>query len=114
MAGQLSDLRLEEIDRLQQTLNDWNEDSTGSPKKAEKLIQLYRKEGLEGFLDIAYGYAALAYNAVGDAAKANKFAKLAAEALNFKEGPNGRDMEMWKELTANPKHHWSWRWRKRT
>jgi hypothetical protein len=75
------------------------------------LIRLYEQEGLEGFLDTAYGYAALACNAVGDARGARKYGRLAADAAVLKGGPEAPNLKIWEELIDNPKGHWSWKWR---
>ena len=84
-----------------------------TPEEAEKLIRLYEQERLQGFLDTAYGYTALAYNAVGDARRATKYARLAADAAVLKGGPGAPLFRTWKEVIDNPKGHWSWRWRLR-
>ena len=94
---------------MQKSLNDWSAESTGSPKMAEKMLQLYRKEGLEGFLDIPYGFAALAYNAIGESKKAEKYAKLAREAILMKDGSWTPSLQLWNELLKDPKKHWSYR-----
>jgi hypothetical protein len=104
---------LAEITSLQQILSDWSAGSTATTKKAKKLIRLCQEEGLHGFLDSAYGHAVLAYNAIGDAKEAVKYAKLAAEAVALKDGPQAADFKMWNELMINPEGHWSWRWRLR-
>jgi hypothetical protein len=109
LEGDSSDAVLSEINSLQQILGDWNPESEATPKKAKKLIQLYEEEGLEGFLDTAYGYAALTYNAVGDARGAKKYAGLAADAIALREGPGAPDFRTWKEMIENPEGHWSWR-----
>ncbi|KIV86914.1 hypothetical protein PV11_02490 [Exophiala sideris] len=110
--GEASDMTLEEIDALQSSLGDWSADSTATVKQTETLIQKYKEEGLEAFLDVAYGYAALTYNAVGSVRGTNKYAKLAAEAVVLKYGPSAPDLQMWNELERNPQGHSSWRWRK--
>lgn len=98
---------------MQKSLNDWSDTSSGSPKLAEKLLQLYRKEGLEGFQDVPYGFAALAYNAVGDTKKASRYAELAQELILMKDGPWTPNLQLWKELLKDPKQHWSYRRRQR-
>lgn len=98
---------------MQNALNDWSATSRATPKLAEKMLQLFRKEGLEGFLDIPYGFAALAYNAVGDSKKAEKYAQQAREIILLKDGPWTRNMELWNELIMDPKKHWSFQRRRR-
>ena len=94
---------------MQQSLNDWSISSTASPELAEELIAVYRKEGLEGFLDIPYGFAALAYNAVGDFRKAEEYADLAKQTILLKDGKWTPNMDIWTELLKAPKSHWSFR-----
>jgi hypothetical protein len=77
------------------------------------MIQLYQKEGLEGFLDIPYGFAALAYNAVGNSKKAVKYAEQAREVILIKDGPWTPNLQLWHELLEDPKRHWSFERRKR-
>ncbi|KAJ9501435.1 hypothetical protein H2202_003229 [Exophiala xenobiotica] len=110
--GVASDHALHDIDVLQSSLGNWKPESTASVKKAEELIRLYKQEGLDGFLDTAYGYAALTYNAVGSVRGAKKYAKLAAEAAAMKYGPSHSDVNVWKELERDPQGHVSWRRRK--
>lgn len=76
---------------------------------AEELLQLHRDEGLEGFMDVAYGFAALAYSAVGDEAGAIKYAEKAKEAILMKDGAWSANLRIWEELLENVKSHWSWR-----
>jgi hypothetical protein len=105
----LSDIVLSEMIALQDLLNDWSSTSIGSPEMAEKLLTLYRDEGLEGFMDMAYGFAALAYSAVGDATKAIMYAKKAREAILIKDGKWASNLEIWDSLIADLRGHWSWR-----
>jgi hypothetical protein len=93
---------------LQSQLNDWSSDSTGSPKVAEQLLQLYRDEGLEGFMDVAYGFAALAYSAASDEVGAIKYAGMAKEAILMKDGLWSENLKIWEEMLADVKGHWSW------
>lgn len=108
-----TDATLSNIRDIQNALNDWSVTSTGTPKLAEKMLQLYRKEGLEGFLDVPYGFAALAYNAVGDSKKAEKYAKQARELILMKDGPWTPNLQIWSELLRDPKKHWSYKRRQR-
>lgn len=68
---------------------------------------MYRKEGLEGFLDVPYGFAALAYNAVGDTEKATMYAEKAKEAILLKDGKWSPNLGLWEEVLAGPERHWS-------
>jgi hypothetical protein len=109
MSRDASDAVLAQITSLQQILGDWSLESTATTEKVEKLIQLYKEDGLHGFLDLPYGYAALTYNAVGNDRRARGYANLAAEAVAMKDGKGAPDFRMWNEVIANPKEHWSWR-----
>lgn len=74
------------------------------------LIDLYKAEGLDAFLDDAYGHAALMYNSVGSARGAKKYAKLAAEASWLKYGYDGGEKTReWEAIAADPMGHGSWR-----
>jgi hypothetical protein len=103
---------LDEITSLQQVLGDWNDGSSATSEQAEELIQLYEEHGLDAFLDSAYGYAALTYNAAGEVKGARKYAGLAAKAVAMKDGPAAPDFRMWEMMLDDPKGHWSWRYRK--
>ncbi|KAF2727663.1 SET domain-containing protein [Polyplosphaeria fusca] len=111
-AAAATDATLQDIEAMQNALNDWTSSSTATTKLAEKLIQTYRKEGLEGFMDMPYGFAALAYNAVGNAKKAEKYAKQAQEAILMKDGPWTPNMQIWIDLLKDPRKHWSYQRRK--
>lgn len=94
---------------LQQSLNDWSASSTGSPEQAHELLQLYHEEGLEGFLDIPDGFAALAYNAVGNDQKASEHAEKARETILLKDWQWTPNLKLWDEMLKDPKKHWSFR-----
>lgn len=94
---------------LQAQLNDWSPTSSGSPELAERLLQLCRDDGLEGFMDMAYGFAALAWNAAGDSDKAVSYAEKAQEAIMMKDGRWSQNLQIWEELLENPVVHWSYR-----
>lgn len=64
-------------------------------------------------MDVAYGFAALAYNADGDSEKAAHFAEKAKEAILMKDGTWSPNLQLWKEVLANPEKHWSYMYRKR-
>lgn len=92
---------------MQHSLNDWSASSAGTPDLAEELLDAYRDEGLEGFMDIPYGFAALAYNAVGDTETAIEYARLAEELILMKDGKWAPNLRMYQELLEDPKQHWS-------
>lgn len=94
---------------LQTQLNDWSPDSAASPEMAEELLELYRDDGLEGFMDVAYGFAALAWNAAGDSEKAISYAKEAKEAILMKDGKWVPNLQLWDEIIKDTKGHWSYR-----
>jgi hypothetical protein len=104
-----TDATLSLIQSLQSHLNDWSPTSPGSPAIAEQLLQLYRDEGLEGFMDVAYGFAALAYSAAGDEARAVGYAEQAREAVLMKDGLWRGDLRIWEEVVGDVRGHWSWR-----
>lgn len=99
------------INSLQGQLNDWSPSSLGSTKLAEQLLQLYRNEGLEGFMDVPYGFAALAHSAAGDEVGAIRYAEKAKEATLMKDGFWSENLRIWEEMLADVKKHWSWRGR---
>ncbi|KAF2637936.1 SET domain-containing protein [Massarina eburnea CBS 473.64] len=106
-----SDAALASIQSLQKSLNDWSDSSSGSPALAEELLQLYRDEGLEGFMDVPYGFAALAYNAVGDEDMAREYAGKALELGLMKDGSWTISAQIWREMLKGPSGHWSYRMR---
>ena len=107
--GHSTDDALHQILKQQQALDNWDDGTLVTTGDALNLIMLYRQEGLESFLDVAYGYAALAYNAVGNVREAQRYARLAIAVLlsnGVTEGPN---YTAWEELARSPVDHWSWR-----
>lgn len=60
-------------------------------------------------MDVAYGFAALAYNAVGDSTKAVEFAGKAKNAILMKDGKWAPNLGLWNEVLADPKKHWSYK-----
>ncbi|KAF1941812.1 SET domain-containing protein [Clathrospora elynae] len=101
---------LDQIESFQNHLNDWSDTSPASPQMAENLLHLHRTEGLEGFMDISYGFAALAYNAVGDAEAAKQYAEKAREAVLMKDGAWADNLRIWEEMLGEGvEGHWSWR-----
>ena len=69
LAGEKSDSNLNEIIEIQKLLGDWSAGSKAKTSLVGKLLDLYEKEGLHGFMDTAYGYAALTWSAVGNREK---------------------------------------------
>ena len=97
------------MEALQAHLNDWSPSSSASPAIAEKLLQMYRDEGLDGFVDIPYGFAALSYNAVGEVEEAKKYASLARESVLLKDGKSAGSLGIWREIMEDAEKHWSYR-----
>lgn len=107
MSADATDAALGEIQTMQKSLNDWSAQSRATPKMAERLLKIYRKEGLEGFLDIPYGFAALAYNAVGNSKQAREYSERAIETTLMKDGPWNPNLGMLRDLVRAPEKHWS-------
>lgn len=104
-----SDEVLDQINAMQQQLNDWSPASQASPEMAAKLIQLYEAEGLQGFLDVPYGFKALADNAVGDTERAQVWAGRAREAVLMKDRRGAEALGIWTQIIEDAEGHWSWR-----
>ncbi|KAK7193846.1 hypothetical protein DPSP01_010187 [Paraphaeosphaeria sporulosa] len=104
-----TDASLKHIQGLQSVLNDWSPSTVGfpGPQLAEELLDMYRDEGLQGFMDVPYGFAALAYNAGGDDETAVEYAKRAEELILLKDGKWASNLAMMKELLRDPRGHWS-------
>lgn len=84
------------------------QDLQALPAKAELLISLSEQERLEGSMGDAFMWAARAYNAVGREWEAEKWAMKAAEELLLSEGPRDRGLKDMKELSREPREHWTW------
>jgi hypothetical protein len=112
--GESGDAALAEIASLQQSLSRWSDPtSAASTKQAERLIQIHREEGLDGYLDPAYCLAALVYNSVGSERGAKKYVNLCIQAIELRLGPGAEDLPKWREMQRDVKGHWSWMRRKR-
>ena len=108
-AGTRTDDGIEQLRQQQQALEDWSPRASATPDDALRLIRLYKREGFDTFLYIPYRHAALAYNAVGDTNKAQKYAALAANLMVFDGLEEDPDFKLCQELLLNPWRHWSWR-----
>jgi hypothetical protein len=107
-----SDKATQEIVNLRWQLSQPN--PAAGIREAERLIKLYKDEGLDGFLDTAYGYTALAFNRAGRAGSAKKYAKLAAEASWLQRGFDGAEKtQEWEGFAKDPTGHASWKNRRR-
>jgi hypothetical protein len=112
-SGGRFDRHLTDINNLQSALGDWGNPSAASREDAVELIRLYKSYGLDSFLDMPYGFAALTYNSFGDSRRAVRYARLAAEAVKMKDGPGAADFGLWQSIMEDPDGHWSWKYRMR-
>jgi len=71
-------------------------------------VKVYQEEGLDVFLDIAYGNAALAYNAIEDVEEAMRYGRRVLRILDLKGNSDEKDGFRWREFVEKPKSHWSW------
>jgi hypothetical protein len=108
--GNSTDAILKEIHELHQALENWKPDAVATPADAIRLVRLYKQEGLDAFIDNAYGLVALAYSGAGDAQGARKYAMLTIETLSRDKFPEFTS-SMWQQLVDQPEAHWSWKWR---
>jgi hypothetical protein len=76
---------------------------------AQELVQVYIDEGLEGFLDVPYGFAALACNAMGRTEEARVWARKARSAVLMKDGKTADALRIWDSLLSDAEGHWSYR-----
>ncbi|KPI38103.1 SET domain-containing protein 5 [Cyphellophora attinorum] len=111
------DALLAEAKLLEAELGDWESDTSDTDswaytQKAKRLIELYQTLKLEGFINTAYGHAALTYNSLGDSGKATMYARKALEAAKLRHGPaelGSRAVTVWEEfLEEGAWAHWSW------
>lgn len=104
-----SDKLLDEINMIQAGLNDWSDASSATPQMAQRLVELYEAEGLQGFLDVPYGFMALAVNAVGESGEARAWAGRAREAVLGKDGKGADALRIWTQIIEGAEAHWSYR-----
>ncbi|ETN44820.1 uncharacterized protein HMPREF1541_09695 [Cyphellophora europaea CBS 101466] len=115
LEGEEDDAAMAEIKRLEGLLGDWSAASAVQwfeyTDMAERVIELYERRGLQGFMNTAYGHAALAYNAVGESGRATMYARKALDVARWRHGQRGsRAVEVWEEfLDMGAWKHWSWR-----
>ena len=95
-----SDGALREIEQLQDRLQkSWSAGNVQEPENdVDRLIELYEEQRLHGYLDVAYGHAALTHKAKGNMSKAKEFAVRAREVLRWKVKPGAKDMELWDRM----------------
>lgn len=104
-----SDAVLDGINAMQQQLNDWGPDSQATPEMAQRLVEVYEGEGLQGFLDVPFGFMALALNAAGDSAGARVWAGRARDAVLAKDGKGADALRIWTRILEDAEEHWSYR-----
>ncbi|KIW44511.1 uncharacterized protein PV06_02973 [Exophiala oligosperma] len=105
---------------LQSSLTSSSSSSSSSSSKTtgsvvaevERLIRLYEREGLQGYMDPVYCLAALIYSSIGSKRGVGKYVDLAVEAIELRLGPENQDIPIWKEMAKQPERHWSWKRRK--
>jgi hypothetical protein len=104
-----TDSVLQHIQTLQSALNDWSSTSgtMNGPELANELLDIYLNEGLEGFMDVPYGFAALASNAVRDHETAVEYATRAKELILLKDGKWAPNLAIMEEVLRDPRGHWS-------
>lgn len=108
LEGEKGDEAVNEIDRIETILRDWSDETIATVSDAQRLIDLYKHEGLDAFIDTAYGYAAFRYNAIGDAEMAEHYAKKAIDVHNANDYIDEAALGSWMELLDDPHQHWSW------
>lgn len=74
-----------------------------------RLIDLYKKEGLEARLATGYEQVAFGWSYMGDEAKAKKFAELSRQAYLLQEGETSNSAVAIGVLGSDVKGHYSWR-----
>jgi hypothetical protein len=75
-------------------------EGNGTTEVAERLVELYRKEGLDAPVAKAYEIASIEYKKVGNVRMARKYAKLAVEMGSLWLGPGSLDWRRMKTLLA--------------
>lgn len=114
-AVQESDARIAEIQALWAVLDQYAPPSSSAaaatPAHAERLVQLYRDEGLHARLVEAYYRAAVEYNGRGDAGRAVHFAQQALEAGAVRESGIRPFLDNMRALARDPAAHWTWMFR---
>lgn len=114
-----ADRRVERIGEVRRELEVWPEEGDGEelrgrtgkagPGMGELLVGLYEMEGLWGVVHEAYAMAALEWSGVGDAARAERWARLALEWGVPMLGEEDEEVEELRGLAGDPERHWSWR-----
>lgn len=79
-----------------------------SPSTAEMLVSLYQQERFDGAIAEAYSFAALEYSYIADKRMAQKYAALAAEALQLWRGEWHHATRSFMEMLVAPERHLTW------
>ncbi|KAH8891235.1 SET domain-containing protein [Thozetella sp. PMI_491] len=106
--GAASDERVSQINSLIPEFTKDRASSRASPEMAELLINLYKQEDVWGSLYMAYTYAALEYNGIGEPQIAGKYARLALQYGLPSLGNKDNYMVEMTRLADDPRQHWSW------
>lgn len=109
-----SDARISEIHGLAPQLDDYSlGPPVATPEKAERLVELYREEGLVTRMVEGYYRAAVEYNGAGDAERAKNLAERSIKQGEVMESGIRPFLNNMRELSRDPMAHWTWRFRLR-
>lgn len=93
MLAAASDARIRQIRLIRGHLEDYSGKSAATPQMAELFVSLHEQERLEGFIYVAYVFAAIEWNGVGEAWQAVRYARLAIEYGLLAMGPQDQDVK---------------------
>ncbi|KAK4443535.1 lysine methyltransferase [Podospora aff. communis PSN243] len=106
-----SDARLRAIAGLERDLETLSQ-MLVIPETGAQLVELYRQEHLDIYLERAYRQAALNYAAFGMVDETKLYAGLAMEAANATSDADGELFRVVERLSENPESHWVWNYRR--
>ncbi|RYO73756.1 hypothetical protein DL766_000568 [Monosporascus sp. MC13-8B] len=106
-----SDKRIEEVHQLWKELDDYTSNSKATPEKAERLVQLYKQEGIYGRLHEAYYRAAVEWIGVGNAGKAAEHASRCIDRGRTFRGPDRPFIKNMEKLIVDPAGYPGWKFR---
>lgn len=109
-----SDSRIEEIHQLWKELDDYSASSDATPEKGERLVQLYKEEGILGRLHEADYRAALEWIGVGDKERAIEHARRCVDRGLMFRGPGRPFITNMQNLIQDPEGCPYWRFRVKT
>ncbi|KAK3388099.1 hypothetical protein B0T20DRAFT_109278 [Sordaria brevicollis] len=107
-----SDKRIQDIKDLEEEMDKAVGGGDLTTEMGERLVKLYREEGLETYIGHAYTKAALIYAMFGVEEKAKEYATLAADAMAMELGEEAGDVVAMRQLAERPEEHWAWEIRK--